>query len=155
MHKHPIDDQPEPPAWADPALPGGAAGPPLRAPHGEDLRAVAAAVSAVSWHAPSAGDGQRGGERFSHAPGGGGSGERLHAEPGPLGAAVSVPKTAGAGSGSGGSGACPQASTVAGSADRRRGAIGLAAARRKRSAGSWTAVWQWAAIDGGSAAEGA
>jgi site-specific recombinase XerD len=37
----------------------------------------------------------------------------------------------------------------------RRGAIGLAAARRKRSAGSWTAVWQWAAIDGGSAAEGA
>ena len=33
--------------------------------------------------------------------------------------------------------------------------FGLAAARRKRSAGSWTAVWQWAAIDGGSAAEGA
>jgi hypothetical protein len=37
----------------------------------------------------------------------------------------------------------------------RRDAIGLAAARRKRSADSWSAVWQWAAIDGGSAAEGA
>jgi len=95
------------------------------------------------------------GEGLSHAPGGGVSGECLYPEPGPGGAAVSVSGVAGAGSGSRGRGACPQASTVAGGADRRRGAIGLAAARRKRSAGSWTAVWQWAAIDGGSAAEGA
>jgi len=72
---------------------------------------VAAAVSAVALHTLSAGDGQRGGERLSHAPGGEGSGERLHAEPGPLCAAVSVARTAGAGSGSGGSGACSQTST--------------------------------------------
>jgi len=48
---------------------------------------MAAAVSVVSPAAPSAGDGQRGGVRLSHAPGSGGSGECLCPEPGPDGLA--------------------------------------------------------------------
>ncbi len=61
---------------------------------------MAAAVSAVLPTAPSAGDGQRGGERLSHPAGGGWPGGRLHPEPGLIGAAVSVSRAAGAGSGS-------------------------------------------------------
>jgi len=95
VRRHPIDDQPSPSTWPDPALPGGAAGQTLRPPDGEDLRTVAAAVSAVPPTAPPAPDGGGGDQCLPEPSGDRGGGERLHPEPGPGSSAVSVPHGAG------------------------------------------------------------
>jgi len=115
---------------------------------------VAATVSAFSSPAASAGDGQRGGERFSHAPGGGGSGECLDAEPGFVGAAVSVSGAAGSRSGSGGGGASQAEATAARGVDRGGGEGGAGTDGRRGSVGERSVVRQWAAIDGSAAAAG-
>jgi len=116
---------------------------------------MAAAVSAVSPAAPSAGDGQRGGERLSHAPGSGGSGECLYPEPGPGGAAVSVSGAAGAGSGSGGGGAGTDTTAVAGCVKRGGGESCKGAVGGRPCLGGGVALWRWASLDGGFALESA
>ena len=106
---------------------------------------MAAAVSAISPAAPSAGDGQRGGECLSHAPGSGGKGECLYPEPGPGGAAVSVSGAAGAGSGSGGGGASQAEATAARGVDPGGGEGGAGTDGRRGSVGERSVVRQWAA----------
>ena len=112
---------------------------------------MAAAVSAVSSSAPSAGDGKLRGECISHPSGGGGPCEPLHPEPGPVGVAVSVPGTARTGSGPGRSDPSAREKAVAGGAERGGGEISQTRAGRRSSPGGGVVVWKWAAFDGGIA----
>jgi len=95
---------------------------------------MATAVPAVPRPAPSSRDGQHGGERLSHAPGGGGSDACLHSEPSLIGAAVSVSGVAGAGSGSGGFGASQAEATAARGVDPGGGDASFGGRRAVESA---------------------
>jgi len=103
---------------------------------------MAEAVPALPPTAPSARDGQRGGECLSHPSGGGGSGQCLDAEPGAFGAAVSVPRAAGAGSGSGGGGAGTHEETVTDRVERGGGESRKTGAGGRSSPGGGVAVWE-------------
>ena len=151
LSPHPAP-RPLAPARPDPAVYRGTAGPPLRRPHGGHLRAVAATVFAVPPPPPSPGDGQRGGERLSHPSGGGWPGERLHPEPGLVGAAVSVSRAAGAGSGSRRGGESQAEAAAARGADPGGGAGAAGTDGRCGSVGEQSVVRQWAALDGSAAA---
>lgn len=138
----------------DPALPRRVGGAPLRPPHSENLRAVAAALLALPRPAPSPDDGQRRGECLSHASGCGAEGEPFHPEPGLGGAVVSLPGAAGDGPGSRWRGAGAYAAAAAGGAHPCGGAGGDAGVGWRGGPGGGLAVWQWATADGGPAIAG-
>lgn len=140
--------------WVDPALPRRTAGAALRPAHGEDLRTVAQKVSTLPRLATPEGDGQRRGECLPQPPGGEPAGEPLHPEPGPIGAVVPLPRTAGTGPGAGGCGAGAQPTAAAGGADPRGGAGRAEATEGCRRVGGGAALRQRPAVDGGVATAG-